>query len=148
MRINYLSYGVVETGGYRHEKYLFDSLCALVSEKETVDGRLLRKNKLFATWSSYIELLWWSWRNSTGDINIVGGRTALSGLLRNILGKREVWIVLHNFDESDGKSKLLKWYFNVLFYWLKNKRSKRFKIIAVAPFWVDYFKKKINSGNV
>ncbi|MES2618188.1 MAG: hypothetical protein V4613_09925 [Bacteroidota bacterium] len=148
MRINYLSYGVVETGGYRHEKYLFDSLCALVAEKEIVEQQSLRKNKLFTTWISYFELLWWSWRNSTGDINIVGGRTALAALLRNVVGKKEVWVVLHNFDENDGKSKLLKWYFNMLFYWLKNQQSKRFKVIAIAPYWVNYFKQKFSSDNV
>lgn len=148
MRINYLSYGVVETGGYRHEKYLFDSLCDYYSEKVDVEKKAIRKTKLFTNLGEYLELLWWSWRSSNGAVNIVGGRTALSAMLRNITGKNEVWVVLHNYDDNDGKSLLLKWYFKAVFYLLRHHHSKRFKLITGATYWVEYFKNELNIDNV
>ena len=142
MRIHYLSYGIVETGGYRHEKCLFDALCGYKSRNTEVKGQLIRRERLFETLFGYIDLMLWSFFKSNADINIVTARTGLSAILRNWFTKNEVWIVLHNFDPSDQKSNLLTKYYQWLFKLISSANNKRFKVIAVAPYWVDYFKNK------
>jgi len=142
MQINYISYGVVKTGGYRHEKCLFDALCEYKSRNTEVKGQLIRRERLFETLFGYIDLMLWSFLKSNADINIVTARTGLSAILRNLFTKKEVWIVLHNYDENDGKSVRMRTYFKCLFSTLRRLQNKRFKIIVVAPFWAEYFKTK------
>lgn len=128
------------TGGYRHEKFLFDALVAYWGKKGEVSGRLFRKPKLFESLVGYIELLVWSFFRSNADLNIVTGRTGVSAMLRNWFNKKEVYIVLHNFDPNDGKSELLAFYYRILFRLLRAAGHQRFRIIAVAPYFVKYFK--------
>lgn len=148
MRIHYISYGEVKTGGYRHEKCLYDTLCALKSESTQVNGQLIRRNRLFKSLMGYLDLILWSYFKSNADINIVTARTALSAVLRNWFTQNEVWIVLHNFDENDGKSARMVTYYSLLFKWLKKARHQRFKIITGAPYWVQYFKDEQGLDNV
>jgi len=140
MRIHYISYGIYETGGYRHEKTLFDSLSHYLGQTQEITARLFRKNKLFTHVFGYLELLFWSFLRSNADINIVTARTAIPAILRNLYNKKEVWIVLHNFDPNDGKSALMKWYYQRLFFILNKSKHNRFKVIAVSHFWENYFR--------
>ncbi len=140
MQINYISYGVVKTGGYRHEKCLFDALRAFKSGSSEVNGQLIRRPRLFKSLLGYLDLMFWAYFKSNANINIVTARTGLSAILRNWFTKNEVWIVLHNFDSTDNKSRLLGIYYQWLFKLLSRAENKRFKVIAVAPYWVDYFK--------
>ncbi len=55
---------------------------------------------------------------------------------------KEVWIVLHNYDPADGKSSVLEWYYMHLFNMLRKASHGRFKVIAVSPFWKNYFKEE------
>lgn len=142
MRIHYLSYGIVETGGYRHEKCLYDAVCAYWGKQHTVKGQLYRRHQLFQSVFEYLDLMAWAFFKSNADINIVTGRAGLSAMLRNWFSNNEVWIVLHNFDSTDKKSPLLRRYYQFLFKLLLHAQNKRFKIIAVAPYWVEYFKKE------
>jgi glycosyltransferase involved in cell wall biosynthesis len=142
MQINYISYGVVKTGGYRHEKCLFDALCAYKSGSNEVKGRLIRRARLFKSLIGYLDLILWSYFKSNADINIVTARTGLSAILRNWFTKNEVWIVLHNYDENDGKTERMAFYYQLLFSWLKKAKHQRFKIITGAPYWVKYFEQQ------
>lgn len=142
MQIKYISYGILKTGGYRHEKSLFDTCVAYHQSKTNTEAILHRRKKLFTNIFAHLDLLIWSFFKSSGDINIVTARTAISAMLRNRFNKSEVWIVLHNFDPNDGKSKLLKWYYEQMFKMLKNSRHGRFKVLAVSPFWEKYFKEE------
>ena len=142
MRIHYLSYGIVETGGYRHEKCLYESVCNYWGKHGQIKAHLYRRNKLFQSFFEYLDLMTWAFFKSNADINIVTGRTALSAIFRNWFSNNEVWIVLHNFDPSDQKSNLLTKYYQWLFKLISSANNKRFKVIAVAPYWVDYFKNK------
>lgn len=149
MRIRYLSFGITETGGYRHEKLLFEQLCATMKSKGAVEADHVRHHGLFTSLPAYCRLMLWAWRNSRADIVITGGRAALPALWRNRNTNAMVWVVLHNDDENDGKSGLLKWYYKRLFSLIKKTSSQRCKVIAVSDYWLRYFseifgKEKVN----
>jgi glycosyltransferase involved in cell wall biosynthesis len=148
MRIHYISYGTSETGGYRHEKTMFDALRLYLAQSATIKARDYRKNKLFTSIAAYVELLSWAFFRSSADINIVTARTAIPAMIRNAFNKKEVWIVLHNYDPEDGKSTLLASYYKRLFSKLQKCRHHRFKVIAVSPFWVRYFTENVGLPNV
>lgn len=148
MRIHYLSFGISKTGGYRHENLLYEAAVKHYSNSGIVESKSIRRNSYFESILSYFDLLIWSFLNSNADINIVGARLGLSAILRNYFNKNQVWIVIHNYDEDDGKSALLKYYYKVLFNTIRKKKDLRFKVIAVAPYWVQYFKDTKQLPNV
>ncbi|NQW43429.1 MAG: hypothetical protein HQ463_08375 [Bacteroidetes bacterium] len=146
MRINYLSYGIINTGGFYHEKCLFDTLTSYYGNEAEL--KLIRKNKLYKHFFDYIKLLVFGFVNSNAKINLVVSRIAFSAILRNLFTQNEVWVVLHNFDNSDAKSKLMKIYYAFLFKILRRVKHNRFKIIVVADYWVTYFNKTLGLKNV
>jgi glycosyltransferase involved in cell wall biosynthesis len=139
MRIRYLSYGISKTGGYRHEKGLFNALKAYLETKGVVSAEELRRNRLFKGPLAWIDLQIWAYRQSNADINIVTARTSLAAILRNYKSGKQVWVVLHNHDDTDGKPRRLKWYYSTLFRVLRKRKEPAFKIICVAPYWQKYF---------
>lgn len=143
MRIHYISYGISETGGYRHERVLFESCAAYFRKTTRVDAWLLRKNKLFRNIPAHLELVIWAFRKSNADINIMTGRTGLSAIMRNLFGKRQVWVVMHNFDQRDGKSRVLRLYYRWLFSMLRRSGHGRFRLITVSPYWLDHFRQDL-----
>lgn len=143
MRIKYLSFGKIKTGGYRHESILFQSLSAYFSELGQVEAIPVRKERYFENIFAYFTLLSWSYKQADGDINIVTVRSALPAILRNRFNKKEVWTVIHNFDPNDGKSKWMTWYYKWLFKVLIKKNDRRFKVITVSSYWNTYFKNTI-----
>ena len=140
MNIHYISHGPYKSGGYQHESRLLDTCAEYFEATHPVNKKTFRQEKLFETWIDYWYLLLWSFFKSNGDINITTARTAIPAIWRNRFNKKQVWIVLHNFDENDGKSWLMKWYFKALFNILKRNNDCRIKLIAVAPYWLNYFK--------
>src|SRR5574343_382831 len=146
MNIHYVSHGPHKSGGYQHESRLLNACAEFFEVKVPVTKKTYRQEKLFETWIDYLYLLFWSFLKSNGDININTARTAIPAIWRNRFNKKQVWIVLHNYDEDDGKSWLMKLYFKALFNILKRNKDSRIKLIAVAPYWLNYFKteKKID----
>lgn len=139
MRISYLSYGISKTGGYRHENGLFESLLKHYAARGPVKAERHRRQRLFESVPAYLNLLIWAFVKASADINIVTGRTAVPAILRNLFNRKSVWIVLHNYDETDGKAARLTWYFERLFALLRKYPHGRFKVIVVAPYWLRYF---------
>ncbi len=90
----------------------------------------------------------WAFIQSSGDINIVTARTGVSAILRNLFNKKQVWIVLHNYDANDHKSISLKWYYQLLFFLLRKQSSERIKTVVVASYWKRFFEKEIGLPNV
>ncbi len=145
--IQYLSQGLHKTGGFRHEKVLYESICKYYGATK-VKTSFERKKKNYNTVFGHFYLLAWSFFKSNASINIVTSRLALSAVIRNLFNNNEILIVLHNFDPNDGKSLVFKKYFNFLFYALRKMKSKRFKVIAVSSFWKKYFEETIHLPNV
>ncbi len=140
MNIHYISHGPHKSGGYQHESRLLNACAEYFGVNETVTKKTYRQEKLFETWIDYLYLLFWSFLKSNGDINITTARTAIPAIWRNHFNKKQVWIVLHNFDDNDGKSGLMKLYYKILFKILAQNKDSRIKLIAVAPYWLNYFK--------
>lgn len=147
MKIRYLSYGLLETGGFRHEQTLYDALVRYCSKEKDTEHKLIRYRRLFKGPLAWIKMLFFSYRDAVADINIVPVRLGLGAIFRNFRSG-QVWIVLHNYDENDGKSILLKWYHQILFTILKNSAHGRFKVICVAPYWLNYLKNETGLTHV
>jgi hypothetical protein len=138
----YLSSGIIPTGGYRHEHFLFHSLTGYFSEKGTnVKSEVSRKEKYFHGLDNF-RLLYWAWKKSEADVLVVPSRLALSAILRSIFSKKAILIVMHYFDERDGKRRMLRWYYTLLFGILRNVKIKGVAVVAVAPYWQQYFSTK------
>lgn len=143
----YLSSGIIPTGGYRHEHFLFHSLTGYFSEKGTnVKSEVSRQEKYFHGLGNF-RLLYWAWKKSKADVIVVPSRLALSAILRSFFSKKAILIVMHYFDERDGKRRMLRWYYTLLFGILRNVKIKGVAVVAVAPYWQHYFSTKFK-GNV
>ena len=146
--IAYLSHGKYKTGGFRHESFFSDEVNRFFQNKGydtelTID----RQGRSFVGVLPHVSLFLSSFFRANKNINIVVGRLALMAIIRNIFSSNQVFIVLHNYDEKDGKSRLLKLYFSILFFLLRHIHFKNVKIIAVAAYWQKYFEEKINNKN-
>jgi hypothetical protein len=139
MRIKYISQGAYKTGGYRHEINLFQASVAYFSKNQEVESKVYRAEKSYNSFIQHLQLLIWAFFKSNADLNICTVRTALPAIVRNWFNKKQIWVVLHNYDEHDDKSKNLNSYYQFLFKILKNSKSDKIKVIAVAPYWVKYF---------
>ena len=141
--IKYISYGKYETGGYKHELFFAEQLQQFLNQKgEHVSLKIDRKNRFYTNLFAYLKLFLLGLTANT-NYNIVVARVALFAVLRNAFTQNKVYIVLHNFDEYDGKSFWLNLYYDALFFVLKNTKNDNISIVTVAPFWVKYFKEKI-----
>jgi len=144
--IKYISYGKYETGGYKHELFYAEQLHQYLNKKgENVSLEIVRKNRFYTNPLAYLKLFLLG-LTSNVNYNIVVARVALFAVLRNVFTQSKVYIVLHNFDKNDGKSFWLNLYYEALFFVLKNTRNKNISIVAVAPFWVQFFKEKTNQN--
>ena len=148
MQIRYISYGTSKTGGYRHEKCLFESCLRFLAINHKIEAKLIRKSQLFESPAAHIYLMLWAFFQSAGDINIVTARTGVSAILRNLFNKKQVWIVLHNYDSNDNKSLSLNCYYHFLFYLLRKQKNERIKVVVVANYWKRFFEKEIELPKV
>lgn len=141
--IKYISYGKYETGGYKHELFFAEQLLQYLNKKgEKVSLEIVRKNRFYSNPFAYLKLFLLGTK-ANGNYNVVVARIALFAVLRNVFTQNKVYIVLHNFDKNDGKSLWLTWYYETLFFVLKNTKNNNIFIVTVAPFWVTFFKQKI-----
>ena len=140
--IKYLRHGIVHTGGARHEEFFMKSLKDALRIHHP---GIVSKNKIAASifrgWAN-LRLILWGFFQADADVNIVVGRLALSSILRNLFSRSKTIIVFHNFDENDGKSLLLKKYYETLFNILKRSSGKRVSIVAVSPYFQRYFSQR------
>jgi hypothetical protein len=144
--IKYISYGKYETGGYKHELFFAEQMLQYLNINENnFILKIVRKNRFYTNPISYLKLFYLGF-SANANFNIVVARVALFAVLRNIFTNNKVYIVLHYFDKNDGKTFLLNCYYQVLFFVLKYTNIKNVSIVAVAPFWVQYFKQKMNNN--
>lgn len=142
--IGHLSHGKTQTGGFLFEQRMLESLATYYKQQGFLPHVVTERTNRYYNGLAHFKLMWWSFINARYDINIVVSRCALSAIARNLFTQRKVVVVLHNFDENDGKNKMLKVYFNCLFWFLKTISSTRISIVTGASFWVNYFEEKVN----
>lgn len=144
--VSHISHGILETGGFRHEQFLLNAISEnLKKENYQVNNKTIRARKSFIGFD-HLKLLWFGFINAVYDINFVVARIALPAMIRNLFTNRKILIVLHYFDERDGKKQSLKWYYHLLFFFLQNSSSKNVSIIVPSVYWVRYFEEKLNKN--
>lgn len=140
MKIQYLSFGITKTGGYRHELFFCEQLKKTFNKSyPKVELKVIRLNKYFTHIFQHVYLFIWTFIKSNADVNVVTSKLGLAAVLRNWFSKGKVYIVIHNYDDADGKSNMLKYYFKQLFKILKMVKHDRFKLVVVSQFWQKYF---------
>lgn len=139
MEIRYLSHGKYETGGYRHGLFFAQQL------HNKFDGssiKVLRNKQTFRR-LNHLKLQYWGFINSGAELQVVSVRLALISIFRNLFTKGRVFIIMHNYDKTDGKGRLLRFYYHLLFIFLKMNSSDRFRVVTDSPFFMDQFGKVI-----
>jgi hypothetical protein len=142
--IVHLSHGTASTGGFLHEQRLLKALSEYLANLPCANRIETRRENQSFSGLGHFKLLWWSFLHAQFDINIVVVRCGLSAIMRNWFSKRKVIVVMHNYDEKDQKGFALRVYYTLLFFVLKHSSNHQIAICAVAPFWVNYFEKKVN----
>lgn len=149
MIIKYISHGKHVTGGYLHEKYLFETLAQFYkSERIECDSVEKRKWNFFEGFLAHFNLLIWAFKEGNADVNITVNRLAMPVILRNFFNTKKTLIVLHNYDPDDRKGIVLKIYFNLLFALLRYIPKNKVAIITVAHYWENYFNTKKGNASV
>lgn len=145
MKITYLSHGLNETGGYRHEKHLTET----ISEEINNCGicyKEIRFRKNYKGIIGWLKLFFNGFFNAKGDIIITVARLAWPVYFKTLFSKTKIILVLHNYDELDGKPGL---YYKLLNFFLSKAKTKykRIKIVVVSKYWQNYLfdKKNIES---
>lgn len=105
----------------------------------------IRKDRFYNTFFAHLRLFLLGFK-ANAAYNVLVARVAFTAVLRNLFTTNKVYIVLHNFDDKDGKSLFLRFYYHLLFFLLGNFSLKNVSIIAVAPYWVNFFKEKTKNN--
>jgi glycosyltransferase involved in cell wall biosynthesis len=141
MQIKYISHGLHETGGYRHEKIFGEALAnALLNCPDCVDEIRFRKN--YKGVFAWINLFFRAFFAAKADVFITVARLIWPVYLRNLFNNKPIFLVLHNFDENDGKP---KFYYTLLKMFLRiaQRRKQKSAIIVVANFWKNYIENEL-----
>lgn len=145
--LQYISHGQSETGGYFHEKFLAQTLAeALENCSECYTEIRFRKNyKGPLAWLILgIQAFFATNRNG---VTITVSRLAWPVWLKKQLGRGKMLLVLHNYDESDGKPAL---YHRLLRSFLKKSASlpKRIAVITVAQYWKNFIESEFRKPSI
>ena len=141
VKVKYISFGRYHTGGYYHELFFANSLVDFLNKgSKTASLAIIRKDKFYSNLFDYLKLIFLGVK-ANANYNVVVSRIALAAILANLFTKNKIYIVLHNYDEDDNKSKWLKLYYQILFFTLRTNFNKNVSIIAVSNYWVNFFKR-------
>lgn len=139
MEIRYLTHGKYETGGYRHGLFFAQQLH---KKYEGSTLTVLRYQKIFRK-LNHFNLQYWGFKNSKAASQVVSVRLALVSILRNLFTTRRVFVIMHNYDETDGKGWMLRSYYFLLFQFLRLSANRRFRVVTDSPFFKDQFSNHI-----
>lgn len=133
MEIRYLTHGKHETGGYRHGLFFSQQL---QKKYEGSTLTVLRNPQIFRN-LTHFKLQYWGYKNSNAALQVVSVRLALVSILRNLFTTGRVFIIMHNYDETDGKGWMLRTYYYLLFLFLRRSANRRFRVVTDSPFFKD-----------
>lgn len=138
LKIAYISHGQHETGGYKLEFALCQNLG--ISEEK----RFLRNFRGLQGWILLFAKAFRS-ANVSGDAIVTVARLIWPVYLRNLCNQKKMILVLHNFDQSDGKP----WFY---FYLIKKfiekikQRKNKLGLVLVSQYWRNEFCEKYGLG--
>ncbi|MES2781005.1 MAG: hypothetical protein V4651_14020, partial [Bacteroidota bacterium] len=142
--VSHISHGVSVTGGYLHEQFVFNSVCATL-EKEgiSVTTHSFRTNRFFKG-VSQLKMLWQGMKYAQSDLNLVSNWMALYAIVRNLFSAKKVVITWHHHDEKDVKTNMTRLYMKLLFAILRYTSSNRLAILVVSEYWMKYFQERVS----
>lgn len=142
-RIQYISHGVRETGGYAHELFFAQSL----SEAINGNGSGFQTIRFRRNFKGFFAWLWLALETFVSTdrnaVVITVARLAWPVRLKLLFGEGKLLLVLHNYDPSDGKPRL---FYRLLDAFLKHAaiRPEKIKVVVVAQYWGLFFKERFN----
>ena len=141
MKILRLSHTSKKSGGYRHERLLADNI------SKTINSELIERHYpgVFKSIIDQLKLALIGFTKTTADINVVVARFAIGALVKSIISKKQVLLVMHNWDENDEKSTSLKYYYSLLWLLLKIFSPKRFSLVCISDYWKTVFNKLLQN---
>lgn len=142
--ILYLSHGKKLTGGYFHEMYFAKRLANTIN----LPLRIVRYPNYFKGPIGHIKLLYKSWKDGKSKVVISVARLSIPVILANLFYPNKILLVWHYHDAKANISMTLKCWYWLSLQLIKFIPSQKIKLIAVAPFWVNYFSQKIGSDKV
>lgn len=144
--VSHISHGVVLTGGYLHEKCVFESVCNKLEQSGTKVYRHSFRTQRFFKGLSQFKMVWQGMVQANADINFVSNWMALYAWVRNFFSRRLLVITWHHHDDADVKTRMTRLYMRILFTLLSYTRSKRVAILVVSEFWEHYFSSRVSSS--
>lgn len=141
-RIQLLSQGTIETGGYRHEQ----KFASLLRQYLTGDNKIAELSEsrfnghVFSLWG-YLKLWKWFYKHATGNINIVPLRGAIPAIVKSTFTRSKTIVVLHS-EVQPYSSFLLKVVYKLLLMYLSVFKPKHTAIVTIARFWKRTFEQK------
>lgn len=145
--LRYLSHGKKVTGGYLHELFLFEEI-ARAMQLDPHRFIELRQWRMFESPSQYLQLFQWAFKNGKAPLVVTVSRLAIPVLLRNILNRNQVLVVWHYHHSNDGHQSILHAWYRFTFWLIRILPEHKVKLVAVAPYWVSYFKQKVGNDKV
>ena len=141
MRIKYLSHGIVETGGYRHELFFSRQLCNYFSsENKPCSLEVIRYERIFRG-LQHAALQYRAFAEANADFNVVVVRMAVAAMLRNVFTKRHVICIFHHTDET-AMTKSLRLYFRFLLFLIRLFPGNRFHAVTVSSFQKEVLERR------
>ena len=135
--LQYISHGEKETGGYAHEKNLFESI-AKALDLGAGDCQEIRFRRRFKGLFGWFRLGFLAFKAAGPNATIITvARLAWPVFLKQLFGRGKMLVVVHNWDSRDGKPRI---YYRVLSAFLNLARTRARKIAVVVPaaYWKQY----------
>jgi glycosyltransferase involved in cell wall biosynthesis len=146
-KIQYISHGECETGGYAHERFFAASLSEAVNG--SADGfteiRFHRNFKGPFRW--FVLALKAFLAADRNAVVITVSRLAWPVRFKQFFGTGKTLLVLHNYDPADGKPRL---YYRLLDGFLHHaaKKTSKIQLVVVARYWQNFFHTKFGLHSV
>jgi glycosyltransferase involved in cell wall biosynthesis len=139
--LQYISHGEKETGGYAHEKTLFESI-AKALDLGAGDCQEIRFRRRFKGLFGWFRLGFLAFKAAGPNATIITvARLAWPVFLKQLFGRGKMLVVVHNYDPFDKKPRL---YYRVLnaFLRMASRKTARIRLVVVAKHWQQLFKEK------
>lgn len=146
-KIQYISHGACETGGYAHEKFFAASLSeAVIGSADGLTEIRFRSNFKgpFRWFLLALKVFMATDRNA---VVITVARLAWPVRFKQYFGTGKTLLVLHNYDPADGKP---RFYYRLLDGFLQHaaKRPSKIQLVVVARYWQQFFHKQFGLHSV
>ena len=146
-KIQYISHGECETGGYAHERFFAASLSEAVTGSADGFAEIRFRRNFRGPFRWFVLALKAFLAADHNAVIITVSRLAWPVRLKQFLGRGKMLLVLHNYDPCDGKPRL---YYRLLDAFLKYaaKNPLNICLVAVAPYWQRFFNSRFGVASV